>query len=154
MLPHFLVILMNPENSIISKAISPHFINPAGLHDPRPNAYSHIAIVEAPARVIYFAGQGGETEDGELSPDFDKQVHQALHNLRIALDAATIGVDKIVKLTVLIVDHSEDKLAVVARQLKQMWGEHPGPACTLIPVPRLALDKMLFEIDATAITRS
>lgn len=142
---------MSPENSVSPKTISPRFINPVGLYDPRPNAYSHIAIVDAPARLIYFAGQGGETEDGELSPDFEKQVHQALRNLNIALDAADIGVEKIVKLTVLIVDHSQDKLAILARQLQQMWGEYPGPACTLIPVPRLALDKMLFEIEATAV---
>jgi enamine deaminase RidA (YjgF/YER057c/UK114 family) len=31
-----------------------------------------------------------------------------------------------------------------------MWGDKP-PASTLIPVPRLALDGMLFEIDAFAV---
>jgi hypothetical protein len=29
-------------------------------------------------------------------------------------------------------------------------GELPAPACTLIPVPRLALDEMLFEVEAVA----
>lgn len=142
---------MDTSNSSNEKIISTNFINPVGLYDPRPNAYTHVVTADMPARLLYIAGQGGETEDGELSPDFDKQVHQALCNLRIALNAANASVDKIVKLTLLIVDHSQEKLPIVSRQLKENWGEHPLPACTLIPVPRLALDGMLFEIDATAV---
>ena len=142
---------MNTSNSNKEKTISTNFINPVGLYDPRPNAYTHVVVAEIPARLIYIAGQGGETEDGVLSPDFDKQVHQALCNLRIALNAANASVEKVVKLTLLIVDHSQQKLPIVSRQLKEVWGEHPLPACTLIPVPRLALDGMLFEIDATAV---
>lgn len=121
------------------------------MYDPRPNAYSHVVIADTPARLVYIAGQCGETEDGQLSPDFDKQVHQALCNLRIALTAAHADVDKIVKLTLLIVDHTQERLAIVGRQLQEVGGEYPLPACTLIPVPRLALDGILFEIDANAI---
>lgn len=127
------------------------FINPPGLYDPRPNGYSHAVVVEAPARLIYIAGQGGETVDGVLSEDFGTQVKQALSNLRTALDAAGAEVANVAKLTVLIVDHSEEKLQIFGGALAAMWGDHPAPACTLIPVPRLALDGMLFEIEATAI---
>lgn len=133
------------------QVLSPTFINPVGLYDPRPNAYSHVAITEAATRVIYIAGQGGESRNGELSPDFDMQVQQALHNLLIALHAADASADKVVKLTLLIVDHSQERLAIVARQLQEVWGEHTLPVCTLIPVSRLALDGMLFEIDAIAV---
>lgn len=31
-----------------------------------------------------------------------------------------------------------------------MWGDRP-PTQTLIPVPRLAVDRMLFEVDAVAV---
>lgn len=139
-------------SSLSSKqTLTPIFINPVGLYDPRPNAYSHVVIADTPARLIYIAGQGGETANGELSSDFDIQVHHALCNLRIALDAADAGVNKVVKLTLLIVDHSQERLAIIGRQLQEVWSEYPLPACTLIPVPRLALDGMLFEIDATAV---
>jgi hypothetical protein len=37
------------------------FINPKGLYDPRPNAYSHLAVFPAGWRMILPAGQGGET---------------------------------------------------------------------------------------------
>jgi enamine deaminase RidA (YjgF/YER057c/UK114 family) len=130
------------------------FINPPGLYDPRPNGYSHVVVAEAPARLIYIAGQGGETADGVLPEDFETQVRQALGNLQTALRAADAGLSDVAKLTVLIVDHSEERLRIFGGALGKMWGDNPPPACTLIPVPRLALDGMLFEIEATAIRQT
>lgn len=127
------------------------FINPEGLYDPRPNGYSHVVVADAPARIIYIAGQGGENADGKLSEDFGAQVDQALRNLHTALAAAGVAHTEVAKVTALIVDHSESRLAIFSKALRAMWGDHPAPACTLIPVPRLALDGMLFEIEATAI---
>lgn len=129
----------------------PLFINPPRLYDPRPNGYSHVAVARSPARFIYVAGQGGEDVSGALSPDFGTQVEQALHNLRIALEAAGAGLLDVVRLVVLVVDHNEARLAVLGRSLAGVWGDEPPPACTLIPVPRLALDGMLFEVEATAV---
>jgi len=127
------------------------FINPKGLYDPRPNGYSHVVVADAPARIIYIAGQGGENVEGELSEDFSEQVSQALRNLRTALTAAGAMHSEVTKVTALIVDHSEARLAIFSHGLRAMWGDHPAPACTLIPVPRLALDGMLFEIEATVV---
>jgi enamine deaminase RidA (YjgF/YER057c/UK114 family) len=127
------------------------FINPEGLYDPRPNGYSHVVVAEAPARFVYIAGQGGEDAEGRLSDDFGAQVKQALSNLQTALAAAGAAHTDVAKVTALIVDHSEARLAVFSQALRAMWGDQPAPACTLIPVPRLALDGMLFEIEATAV---
>ena len=125
-------------------------INPPGLYDPAPNGYSHVASVAPGLRAIYIAGQGGETESGALSPDFRQQVRQAMRNLLTALTAAGARPADIAKLTVLIVGHSEERLHVFGAELAAALGEGPKPACTLIPVPRLALDGMLFEIEAVA----
>jgi len=126
------------------------FINPKGLYDPSPNGYSHIAIAPSHSRTIYIAGQGGETEAEHLSPDFEAQLKQAFSNLRTALSAAQASLQHIVKLTVLVVDHDEVKLQQLAAEVQKIWKDH-APACTLIPVPRLALDGMLFEVDAIAV---
>ena len=126
-------------------------INPEGLYDPAPNGYSHVASVAAGTRLVFIAGQGGETEDGKLAPDFRLQVRQALRNLGIAISAAGASASSIAKLTVLIVDHSEQRLQVFGEELAAALGEGPKPACTLIPVPRLALDGMLFEVEAVAV---
>jgi enamine deaminase RidA (YjgF/YER057c/UK114 family) len=127
------------------------FINPIGLYDPRPNGYTHVVVAPTPARMIYVAGQGGENAAGELDPDFGAQVGQALRNLQLALTAVDASLAHVVKISVLIVDHSAARLAVLSSALREAWGERPAPACTLIPVARLALDGMLFEIEATAV---
>lgn len=129
----------------------PVFLNPPGLYDPTANGYSHIAVIETPARFIYVAGQGGENVDGNLSSDFAVQVRQGLDNLQLALTAAKADLSDVVKLTVLIVDHNERRLQIFSTALQELLAGKPGPACTLIPVPRLALDGMLFEIEATAV---
>jgi len=124
--------------------------NPSGLYDPAPNGYSHVASVAGGTRLVFIAGQGGETVDGKLAPDFRLQVRQALRNLTIAVTAAGAHNSDIAKLTVLIVDHSEERLHVFGEELTAALGAGPKPACTLIPGPRLALDGMLFEIEAVA----
>lgn len=129
----------------------PVFLNPPGLYDPAANGYSHLAVIETPARFIYVAGQGGENVDGNLSSDFAVQVRQGLDNLQLALTAAKADISDVVKLTVLIVDHNERRLQIFSTALQERLAGKPGPACTLIPVPRLALDGMLFEIEATAV---
>lgn len=127
------------------------FINPATLYDPRPNGYTHVVIAAAPARLVYIAGQGGEDITGVLSEDFATQVEQALSNLRAALQAADATLAQVAKVTALIVDHDQARLAIFSAALRSAWGDAPPPACTLVPVPRLALDGMLFEIEATAV---
>lgn len=125
--------------------------NPAGLYDPSANGYSHLAQVPGGTRLVFIAGQGGENETGALSPDFASQVRQAFANLRTALAAAGAAPRDVAKLTVLIVDHREAKLHDLGAELDHTFGPGPKPTCTLIPVPRLALDGMLFEVEAMAV---
>lgn len=127
-----------------------HIVNPIGLYDPSPNGYSHVAVVDDPVRIVFVAGQGGEDIAGALAPDFASQVRRAIENLRTALDAAGARLADVAKLTLLVVDHDAAKHATIAAELARAWDGAALPACTLVPVPRLALDGMLFEIDATA----
>ena len=124
--------------------------NPRGLYDPSANGYSHVATLSPGVRLVYVAGQGGENEKGELQPDFRTQVRQALHNLVVALNSAGATTKDVAKLTVLIVDHTMEKLGVFGDELSRAFGSELKPTCTLVPVPRLALDGMLFEIEAIA----
>ncbi|MFK0092205.1 RidA family protein [Pseudomonas sp. NPDC090592] len=124
--------------------------NPEGLYDPAGNAYSHVAEVRAGSRLLYIAGQGGEGSDGQLSPVFAEQARQALANLELALASKGASLAQVFKLTLLIVEHSEERLRQWVSEADRAWGPHMKPTCTLIPVPRLALDGMLVEIEAIA----
>lgn len=122
--------------------------NPAGLYDPRPNGYSHLAQVNPVSRFVYVAGQGGEDASGALSPHFDEQLRQALDNVATALAGARAQLHDVFKLTVLIVDHDAAKLEQLSAAVRQRW--QMAPTCTLIPVPCLALPGMLVEVEAIA----
>lgn len=128
--------------------------NPTGLYDPSQNGYSHTAAINADAQLIFLAGQGGEDMDGRLPDSFAEQAVQALKNVRTALGHHGADVGDVFKLTLLVVDHDQEKLREWVCALDDAWGNHAKPVCTLIPVPRLALDGMRVEIEAAAaITR-
>ncbi|WP_315820325.1 RidA family protein [Paraflavitalea speifideaquila] len=62
--------------------------NPAGLFDPTPYGFSHIAVIPGSSKLIYVAGQGGEEDTtGKLSVSFRTQVQFALKNIQTALQS-------------------------------------------------------------------
>lgn len=122
-------------------------VNPQNLYDPTPNGYSTAVIVPGGVRVAHVSGQGGQDSTGALSPDFAVQVEQAYANLGAVLDGLGARPDQVAKLTVYVVDHDMSKLEVLTRNVKKMFGERL-PAQTLVPVPKLAIDPMLFEVEA------
>ncbi len=82
-----------------------------------------------------------------------EQVRQAFDNLLIALEAVGATARDVAKLTVMIVDHGEERLQRFGEEVERVFGPGSKPACTLIPVPRLALDGMLFEVETIAAMR-
>lgn len=125
-------------------------VNPKNLYDPTPNGYSTAIILPANARIAYISGQGGQDSTGALSPDFSVQVKQAYANLAAALDGIGAKPDQVAKLTIYVVDHDMSKLGVLTQNVKAMFGD-TLPAQTLVPVPKLAIDPMLFEVEAIVV---
>ena len=125
-------------------------INPEGLYDPAPYGYSHAVVAEAGRHVAYLAGQGGEDRAGALSPRFADQVEQAYANLRTALDGVGAKPSQVTKITTYVVGYEQSMLEVMTEHVRATFGDDL-PAQTLVPVPRLALDGMLFEVDAIAV---
>jgi enamine deaminase RidA (YjgF/YER057c/UK114 family) len=130
-------------------------INPPALYDPVPNGYSHVALAQGDTlRLVLASGQGGEDREGRLPPTFGEQLRQALDNMLAALAAAGATAQDVARTLVLVVDHDEEKLHLLGAEFDRVWGSALKPACTLVPVPRLALDGMLIEIEATAVQRA
>ena len=134
----------------MSSTVKTNIVNPDGLYDPEPNGYSHVVIAKGGNRIAYIAGQGGEIKKGHLSPDFAKQVEQAYQNLLTVLTAINAKPHQVTKINTYVVNYDQSMLNVMTQYLRQTFRE-TLPAQTLIPVPRLALDGMLFEVDAVAI---
>lgn len=125
-------------------------VNPKTLYDPTPNGYSTAVIMPANARVAYISGQGGQDHTGALTPDFAAQVKQAYANLATALEGIGAKPAQVAKLTIYVVDHDMSKLGVLTENVKAMFGDRL-PAQTLVPVPKLAVDPMLFEVEAVVV---
>ena len=134
------------------EAISQEIHNPETLFDPSPYGFSHMVTVPAGSKLIFVAGQGGEeNKDGKLTADFRTQLQHVLNNIRIALKTQGVKMGAVVKVTTLIVDHDQTKLKILIEEFEKIWPDKKFPVNTLIPVPKLALDGMLVEIDAVAV---
>lgn len=128
------------------------FKNPASLFDPTPYGFSHMVTVPQDYKLIFIAGQGGEENTaGKLSPDFRQQVAFSLHNIQVALASDTLTMNNVIKLTTLVVDHNAEKLNIIVEEFNKVWPAKNFPINTLIPVPKLAIDGMLVEIEALAV---
>jgi len=138
--------MTSPDQTTASSA-KPLIVNPSHLHDPTPNGYSTAVVTPAGGRLAFISGQGGQDRSGGLSPDFDAQVAQAYANLAAVHDALAARPDQVVKLTIFVVDHDMSKLGVLTQNVTRMFGDRL-PAQTLVPVPKLAIEPMLFEVEA------
>lgn len=133
-------------------ASAARYLNPEKLYQPAKHGFSQVTIVPAGARLVYVSGQLAIDANGKLlAPDFEGQVKGAFENLRLALEAAGSNMDNVVKVTILSVDHSDDREKIIARATNAAFPGAHKPASMLIPVPRLAFDGVLFEIDAVAV---
>jgi enamine deaminase RidA (YjgF/YER057c/UK114 family) len=126
-------------------------INPSHLPDTTQYGYSQANVVSPNARVVYVAGQIGVSENGPN--DFESQVDRSFDSLIAVIVAAGGKVEDVVKITLLIKNHDDQKLQYLVKKRKAVFGDSP-PTSTLIPVPALALESLEFEIDAIVVTPS
>ena len=85
-----------------------------------------------------------------LSEDFRTQLKQAVRNTEIVLAAAGAKISDVAKFTLYVVDHNRQKFRIIRNEFDRVWGDRK-PAWTLAPVPALALEGMLVEIDVIAV---
>lgn len=121
--------------------------NPEGLH-PAPG-YSHLALAEG-SRLVVFAGQVAlDTDFGIIGKDLAAQTRKAMENLKIAMDAAGVGWDDIVKRTIFTLEPTEFETITAAIDTVTGGADHPPQ--TLVGVTGLAVPGLLIEIEAMAV---
>ena len=122
--------------------------NPPELH-PAPG-FSHVAIAEG-TTVVHFAGQVAlDPEFGLLGgDDLGEQTKAAMRNVEIALRAAGVGWDDVVRRTIYTLRPTEYETITAA--IDEVTGGAEHPAQTIVGVTGLAVPGLLIEIECTAV---
>jgi len=123
------------------------FINPTTLFTPP--GYSHVVEVTGPGRTIYIAGQVGADRNLKIPPDARAQMVLAFENLKAALAEVGATFKDVVKINNYLLNIADLKHY---REVRDMYVNTAAPpASTLVVISRLALDGLLFEIEAVAV---
>ncbi len=126
-------------------------IQPEGLYQRKLDShvlYSHV-VVASGKNLIFVAGQVSRDKEGRVvgAGDMRAQIRQVGDNLRIALEAAGVGIKDLVKTTTYVTDidaffrHPEVRAEIFGQSL---------PTSTTVEVRRLSHPDMMVEIEAMA----
>ena len=131
---------------------SKEFLSPKTLIPPGGAGYSHIAKVNK-GTTVYLSGQVPCDATGKLigEGDFEAQVEQVFHNLKLAVEAAGGTMADIVKLNYYVVAELDPATVPKLRPIRDRYinVENP-PASTFLVVTRLMRPGWLIEIEAVA----
>jgi len=118
-----------------------------GLMEP----ISHYTDAVVAGKTIYVSGCGASDENGKLvgRGDVTAQTRKTLDNMKIALAAAGGTLDDVVKVTVYLADVNDRQKV---NEVRKEYFKDNKPASTLIEISKFALDGMLIEIEAIAVT--
>ena len=125
-------------------------INPSELGNPSHYGFTNIVVVPSDKTLVFIAGQSGADENGHYG-SFEAQLNRAFDKIKKALAAVDVTPKQVVKITILCVDYSRERQRLISAKRNEIWPDSlVKPTSTIIPVPRLSSDDMLFEIDAIA----
>ena len=120
--------------------------NRDSIHPPLAG-YSHQIELRAPERLLVLSGQVGMAPDGDIPDDAAEQLDVAFDNVLRNLDAASMRVEDLVKLTFYLT------APIDAAKRRAMLSERLGghtPSMTLIDVAGLVTPAIKVEVDAWA----
>jgi len=124
-------------------------LNPEGVVDASAFGFSQAVVTQGRGHYIHISGQfAGDTEGNLVGDTMEAQMKQTFVNLKRVIEASGGKPENVIYVRVLIVDHEDRYLGPLMEEEAKLFGNNL-PASTLIPVPRLALEGMLFEIEAT-----
>ena len=123
-------------------------LNPDTMH--KNPAFTQVAIVDQPARLVYVGGQNGVNAKGEVvEEDIAAQSAQAYRNVLAALEAAGATMADVFKMTIYMVQGQSfaDGYAAIMPLIDP---KVPPPTVSGMMVVGLANPKYLIEIEAVA----
>jgi enamine deaminase RidA (YjgF/YER057c/UK114 family) len=123
-------------------------VNPPELH-PAPG-FSHVAIASG-TKIVHVAGQVAlDASFGIVGgDDLGEQTKAAMRNVELALRAAGVGWDDVVRRTIYTLQPTE--FATITAAIDDVTGGADHPAQTIVGVTGLAVDGLLIEVECTAV---
>lgn len=115
---------------------------------PQPvGGYSQAIEVREAHRLLFISGQVPESSDGHVPDDFRSQARLAWSNVKAQLEAASMTIENLAKVTIFL---SSRAYAVPNGEVRsEFLGDH-APALTVI-ITGIFDEKWLLEIEAFAI---
>jgi len=109
--------------------------------------YSQAFEVRDARRMLFISGQVPESREGHVPPDFESQARLAWSHVLAQLDAASMTVENLAKVTIFL---SSREYAVPNREVRAaILGAH-SPALTVV-ITGIFDEKWLLEIEAYAV---
>jgi len=130
--------------------VQKEILNPPELF--RGVGFSQVVAARG-SRVVFVSGQIALDREGNLvgPGDLAAQTRRVFENLRAGLAAAGAGFGDVVKLNYYVVGFRPEQLAVI-REVRGRYLPAEPPASTLVGVTALAMDGLLIEVEAIALT--
>ncbi|MEL6234258.1 MAG: RidA family protein [Pseudomonadota bacterium] len=127
-------------------------INPASMYDSVKYGFSHAARATG-GTLVQFAGQVAWDKEGNLvgGDDVAAQAEQVFANLKTVMAEVGATVEDLMTLRTYVVNHTPDKLGLIAPAMGAFFGGATPPPNTWIGVQALALPDILIEVEATAV---
>jgi enamine deaminase RidA (YjgF/YER057c/UK114 family) len=124
-------------------------VNPAGIHPPANNAYSHAL---KSGKLLFIAGQVAMNKNGKIVGvgDIRKQTQQVFENVGAILRDAGATFDNLVYTTGFLVDMKKN-FEGYATVRAQFLTKDPKPASAIVEVNGLFVPELLFELQGIAV---
>lgn len=112
-----------------------------------PGYTNVVSVTNGNVKTLYIAGQVGSGDTME------EQFRSSFKGLLNQLSDAKAEFSDVVKMTLYIVNYREEDLAIISKVRKEVFGEGPMPAITMLGVASLAFDNMKVETEAVAVVQ-
>lgn len=123
------------------------FLNPSTVL--KPPGYTHVVEATGPGRVVYIAGQIGADCERNIPREARAQMVQAFENLKNALAEVGATFKDVVKINNYLVEGAQMS---DFREVRDTYVNTAAPpASTTVYVSRLAIEGLVFEVEAVAV---
>lgn len=122
---------------------------------PTPKSYHHVVSTEG-GRMVFLSGQVAFNSDRQIVGinDVVEQTHQAMRNLKAAVETGGGEISDIVQITTHVVGYDPSQLDDITGTIAEYFPPECLPTNTLVGVDSLSTEGLLIEIGGIAVASS